>query len=336
MSPILGAPVLVPGVATGIGSLPHDDPIAAAELVLRCLPDLPAVPQLPARDAREGMIAQWLGALPEVVVGVDGSIDLAGRSDAAPECRFVPEMHSGLLAFLDVAAARDKSPARIKAQVTGPLTLGVALHAAGMPAPRAFQRAAEVARAWAVAVEALVGERLPGTGLVLFFDEPALVSWRGDDAPLDREAAIDVLSGALAAVDCVTGVHVCGDGDVALALESGPEVLGVEVREDLVRHTVSLARFLDGDGWIAWGAVPTDRPVGESADPHWRTLARVWCELTRRGCDPVPLRTRGLITPACGLAGYGASQAERVLGITREVAARVHDQAVAARLTLGA
>ena len=66
------------------------------------------------------------------------------------------------------------------------------------------------------------------------------------------------------------------------------------------------------------------------------TLARVWCDLTRRGCDPVPLRTRGLITPACGLAGYGASQAERVLGIARELAARVHDQAVAARLTLGA
>jgi hypothetical protein len=33
-----------------------------------------------------------------------------------------------------------------------------------------------------------------------------------------------------------------------------------------------------------------------------------------------------VITPACGLAGYGASQAERVLGIARELAARVHDQ----------
>ena len=205
-----------------------------------------------------------------------------------------------------------------------------------MPAPRAFRRAAEVTRAWSVAVEELVGAQLPDAGLVLFFDEPALVSWHRGDEPLDRESAIDVLSGALASVDCVTGVHVCSDGDVALALEAGPEVLGVEVNDDLVQHTVSLARFLDGDGWIAWGAVPTDRPVGESADPHWRTLARVWCDLTRRGCDPVPLRTRGLITPACGLAGYGASQAERVLGIARELAARVHDQAVAARLTLGA
>src|SRR5947208_11748768 len=336
MSTTSRAPVLVPGVATGIGSLPHEDPVAAADVVLRCLPDLPAAPQLPARDPREGMLAQWLGALPEVSIAPDGAIVVHGDSDDAPVCDFTAGGHAGLVTFLDVAAARDTPPPRLKVQVTGPLTLGVALQAAGVGASRAFRRAAEATRAWSVAVEELVATTLPDAGLVLFFDEPALVSWQRGVDPLERESAIDVLSGALAAVECVTGVHVCGDGDVALALEAGPEVLGVEVSEDLVRHTVSLARFLDGDGWVAWGAVPTDRPVGESADPHWRALAALWCELTRRGCDPVPLRTRGLITPACGLAGYGATQAERVLGIARELAARVHDQAVAARLTLGA
>jgi hypothetical protein len=132
----------------------------------------------------------------------------------------------------------------------------------------------------------------------------------------------------------VTGVHVCGDGDVALALEAGPQVLGVEVGNELMRESVALARFLDGDGWIAWGAVPTDRPVGESADPHWRHLAAVWCELTRRGCDPVTLRAAH--HPGLWARGLRCSQAERVLGIARELAARVHDQAVAARLTLGA
>ncbi len=282
------------------------------------------------------MLAQWLVALPEVEIARDGSITVLGASDEEPECSFGPDAHAGLLAFLDLAAQRERPPVRVKAQVTGPLTLGTALHAAGVPAPRAFRRAAEATRAWSVALEELLAARLPDSGLVLFLDEPALVSWRRDDAPLDREPAIDVLSGALAAVDSTTGVHVCSEGDVALALEAGPEVLGVEVDSDLVQHTVALARFLDGDGWVAWGAVPTDRPVGESADPHWRALAALWCELTRRGCDPVPLRTRGMITPACGLAGYGASQAERVLGIARELAARVHDQAVAARLTLGA
>jgi hypothetical protein len=336
MPPSLRAPVLVPGVATGIGSLPHTDPRTAADVVVRCLPEFPAVPQLPNRDPREGMLAQWLGALPEVEIAPDGSLTVLGASNEAPECVWSSDAHAGLLTFLDVVAALDTPPVRVKAQITGPLTLGTALVEAGVEPARAFRRAAETARAWAVAMEALMGERLPDTGLVVFLDEPALVHWRQGRGDLEREAAIDVLSGALAAAECTTGVHVCGDGDLGLALEAGPQVVGIEVREELVRDSVAIARFLDGDGWIAWGAVPTDRPVGESADPHWRHLAEVWCELTRRGCDPVPLRTRGMITPACGLAGYGATQAERLLGIARELAARVHDQAVAARLMLGA
>jgi methionine synthase II (cobalamin-independent) len=336
VTPVLGAPVLLPGLATGVGSLPHTHPRAAAEVVLRCLPELPAAPQLPARDPREGMLAQWLVALPEVSVADDGSIDVVGTSNTAPHCVFDDTAHAGLLAFLDAASEQERVLERVKVQITGPLTLGVALRAAGMRTRHAFARAAELTRAWSVALEELLTERLPDASVVLFFDEPALVGWRRGDAALDRDSAIDVLSGALAAVDCVTGVHVCGDGDLGLALEAGPQVLGVEVSETLVRDTIPLARFLDGDGWIAWGAVPTDRPVGESADTHWKRLASVWCELTRRGCDPVQLRARGIITPACGLAGYGASQAERVLRIARELAARVHDQAVAARLTLGA
>jgi hypothetical protein len=339
MTQILRAPVLMPGLATGIGSLPHTDPVGAAEAVLRLLPDLPAAPQLPERDPREGMIAQWLGALPEVVVADDGTCTLLGRSDDAPHCIVDPVAHAGLLAFLDVAgdaSAAGGQPARVKVQLTGPLTLGSALEALGVPTARAYKRAAVLCRAWIAAIESLFTTRLPGTDVVVFLDEPALVRWRRDDAALDRDSAIDVLSGALAAVDGVTGVHVCGDGDLGLAIEAGPQVLGVEVRDDLTDHALPLSRFLDGEGWVAWGAIPTDRPVGESPDPHWRHLATVWCELARRGCDPVVMRTRGLVTPACGLAGYGASQAERVLGIAHELAGRVHDQAVAARLTLGA
>ncbi len=332
----LRAPVLVPGIATAIGSLPHDDPVAAAQLSLAALPDLPAAPQLPARDQREGMVAQWVGALPEVSVAADGSFEVHGASDLEPECVLDRERHGGLLEFLGVASAQERAPRRVKAQVTGPLTLGVALEGSGVPTARAFRRATALAEGWAGAIERAVAHALPDATLVLFFDEPALVNWRRGVATLQREQAIDVLSGALAAVDSVTGLHVWCDGDVALAFEAGPEVLGVEVTADLVDSYLPLARFLDGDGWVAWGAVATDRPIGESVEPHWRALAHVWRELTRRGCDPLSLRTRGLITPACGLAGYGRSQAERVLRLARLLAARVNDQAVAARLTLGA
>ncbi|MGQ0804498.1 MAG: hypothetical protein ACT4PI_11635 [Actinomycetota bacterium] len=332
------APALLPALATGIGSLPHDDPLAAAAVVLRHHPRLPAAPQLPARTPLEGLVAQWARALPEVSVDADGAVVIDERGSFEPPMPvFDAEAHGGLLAFLDVAASPgEEPPARVKVQIAGPLTLGLALHRAGMPVERAFRRGGEAARSWSIAVEELVEERLPGSSLLLFFDEPALVTWRRHEGVLDREAAIDVLSGALAAPGCMTGVHVCGAGDRRLALEAGPQVIGVEVGSDLVDDADVIARHLDADGWVAWGAVPTDRPVGESVEPLWRALVTVWCELTRRGCDPVRLRTQSVVTPACGLAGHGRSQAEHSLRLARAVADRVHDQAVAARLTLGA
>jgi hypothetical protein len=283
------------------------------------------------------MVAQWAVGIPEVEIAADGSLVRIDADVAQPvDACFDTGAHGGLLEFLELAALHPMPPARVKAQITGPLTLGVALLDAGLPAPRAWARAAEAARAWGRAVEALVAERLPGAALVLFFDEPALSCWRGGDGPLEREEATDLLSGALAGPSCTTGVHVCGDALMRVALDAGPEVLGVDVAAVALEDAIAIARFLEGDGWIAWGAVPTDRPVGESAQPHWRALVDLWCELTRRGCDQARLRRQALVTPACGLAGHGASQAERAMRLAREIGDRVHDQAVATKLTVGA
>lgn len=329
------ADALAPGLATGVGSLPHDDARAAVALSLRVHPSLPAVPQLPERDAREGLIAQWAGALPEVTVARDGSLSVDRERATEPVApTFDAASHEGLAAFLDAAAT--EQPPRVKLQIVGPLTLGVALKAAGLPKAQAFGRAGAAVRAWMGALDSRLTEALPGTPVLLFLDEPALVLWRRNTAPLEREEAVDLLSASLAASPFLTGVHVCGDGDVRLAFEAGPHVLGVPVTDALIADADVLARHIDADGWVAWGAVPTDQPIGDSGDVLWRRLAGVWCELTRRGCDPVRLRTRGIVTPACGLAGHGITQADRALRLAADIAGRVGDQAVAARLTVGA
>ncbi len=328
---------LVAGLATGIGSLPHRDAAAAASLVLERHPALPAVPELPRRSPLEGMIARSVRSLPEVRVAPDGTVCIDESVGEAPVQPVVDEVaHGGLLAFLDAAARAPEPPRRVKIQTAGPLTIGVALQRAGMPVPRAFRRAGALVRAWAVALEEVVAERLPQSMPVLFLDEPALVLWRRGRGPLEHEAAVDLLSGALAAPACVTGVHACGDADLRLAFEAGPRILGVEVSQALVEHASTIARHLDANGWMAWGAVPTSRPVGQSYEGPWRELVTVWCELTRRGCDPVALRTQALVTPACGLAAHDEGQAEHLLALARSMAHRVHDQALAARLTVGA
>jgi hypothetical protein len=335
------------GVATAIGSLPHSDAVQASELVLNALPELPCAPQLPARSPHEGMLAAWLRALPEVVVDDDGEMELrtpqadssGGSSrDARIDASFDPDAHGGLLTFLDLAAQRPESPRAIKVQVTGPLTLGLALHELGMSSGRAFGRAAQCSTAWARALVDIVQRRVPQSEVVLFFDEPGLVAWSHDDIDpaLDDEMASDLLSATLANVDCVVGVHVCGEGALDIALAAGPDIVGVEAKPWVTGHAVTLSRLLDRGGYVAWGAVPTDRPVGEQPTQLWKALVDLWCELTRRGCDPVKLRQQALITPACGMARHGIGQAEHALDLCNALGERVHGQAVATRLGVGA
>jgi hypothetical protein len=325
-------------MATAVGSLPHRDAREAASAVLRCLPELPVAPQLPRRDPRENMLAQWLVGVPGVAIGRDGSYRVGDDLDPrlSVDAHLDGDAHGGFVAFVEAVQSLSRPPKAVKAQVTGPLTIGTALTRAGVDPLRAFASGARIARDWAVAVERYFESALPDSELVLFFDEPALVEWQGADGPLEREFATDLLSAALAACTCISGVHVCGAGTLSVALAAGPEIVHVDVAAVSVEDSLAITRFLEGDGWIAWGAVPTHGPIGEHPSPLWKALLDIWCELTKRGCDPVRLRRQALVAPACGLAGHGASQAERAMLLARELGDRIHDQAAATRLAMGA
>lgn len=334
----MSKPVLEPGCATSIGSLPHTNAAFAAELVVRHLPALPAAPQLPNRSPHEGMLAQAVDGLAGVRVGGDGGleVDLAAIDPEAPlDASFDGDPWVGLEAFLDAVQARRRP---IKLQVTGPITLGLALVEAGLDADVARRVAGTAVRARTRALVAEAGRRAPEAGPVVFVDEPGLSAWGEAWFPWTADDTIDLLSSALAAVGpkARSGVHCCGVTDWRLVLAAGPDVLSAPLDTGFTDDPGALNAFLETGGWVAWGALPTDRPLGTSVDRHWRHLVELWCELSRGGCDPVLLRRQALVTPACGLANHGEAQAEQVLLSAARIAERVHDQATAARLSAGA
>ena len=51
------------GLATGIGSLPHINPVQALDLIAECFPRIPHWPQLPRRGRVEGLVSQYLHIL---------------------------------------------------------------------------------------------------------------------------------------------------------------------------------------------------------------------------------------------------------------------------------
>ncbi|MFZ4584553.1 MAG: hypothetical protein ACOYNI_04920 [Acidimicrobiia bacterium] len=315
---------LAPGVATGIGSLPHLEPVRAARMVLHAIPQLPAAPQLPHRSSHEQMIVQWLRALPEVSIDHDGTVELRPHVDGPINTGFDLSAHGGLLAF--VAAASDAGVSAVKFQTTGPLTLALALNAAGMALDHAIDRAVELAAAWGHALVALAHAQLAAATSLVVFDEPALVAWARGRAPMSADAAVDALAvvvGSVAVTHSAVGVHACGDADLAIAVAGQPDVVLLESPLADVDAAPVLASHLERGGWIGWGAIPTDAPVRDSVDFYWRALLAQWDTLSAQGCDGDALRDQAIVHPACGLAGHDESQAEHILGLACALGERV-------------
>ena len=327
------------GLSTGIGHLPHFDPGEAVEFVLRHSPKLPSAPALPARSRREGMVAQAAAGVPGLTVLENGSLEI-DRNAIDPEAPldadvFGGDAYVGLRAFLTAVADRDGP---IKVSVTGPVTFGVALQAAGLDADLAFRLAGAAVRQRVSALVDHVLRRVPQAQVVVFIDEPAMGSLTEDGFPIGPTAGVDLVSGAMAIVEplAITGLHCCMPADYRLLLGAGPRILSVPLDGGIERHAGLLGDFLDRGGWVAWGAVPTDGPVGTTVDRLWRQLSNLWCDLSNEGCDPMLLRTNALITPVCGLAHHGITQAEHVMELTTQLAARLQTQATGVRISVGA
>jgi methionine synthase II (cobalamin-independent) len=286
------------------------------------------------------MVAQAAYGVPGIDVNDDGSltIDDAALDPEAPlvDPGFSNDAYVGLRAFVNAVADRTGP---IKVSLTGPVTLGIALHAAGVAPELAFRISTTAVRQRARALVQYVAMRVPQSQVVAFLDEPAMGSAMFPEFPLLPLDAVDLVSGALAALEplAITGLHCCGTADWRLLMQAGPQILSLPTDGGIESASGALAAFLERGGWVAWGAVPTDRPIGTTVERLWRMLSLLWCTLvTEGGCDPVALRTQAMITPACGMWRHGIPQAQQVLQFTNRLAERLHDQAIGVRLTVGA
>ena len=128
-------------IATGIGSLPIADADKAAALSLHYLPEAPFWPQLPQRDFREHMDAQYSETLPGIILDeVKKRVFFDTSRDLTPELerfferylekdygffRMTDEYAPGFAAFIRAMKKGLPRGVRfVKGHITGPLTAG--------------------------------------------------------------------------------------------------------------------------------------------------------------------------------------------------------------------
>ena len=325
---------------TGIGSWPGTDMGDAARIAFAECPDLPYLPELPAR----GPGAQLVGRGAALLSGLAVDLQPAGwRLADAPnrDARQARSLFRQDLDVLEEVAQGYAGP--VKVSVAGPWTLAAALER-----PRGDRVVADhgarrdVVQSLTDGIGALVDElrrRLPEVALVVQLDEPLLPavltgslstgSGFSRHRSVDRPEVTEAYAGLVAHLGSGPSappvvVHCCAAGaPVALLREAG--VAGVAL--DLGQMTTATWDQVGegfGEGfWFGAGALATDRP-GPLARPE-AVATRVLSRLDDLGLDAeAGLRT--VLTPACGLSGFDADGALAALRALRSAADIVTDR----------
>jgi hypothetical protein len=349
-------------LATGIGSLPYLEPAPALDLIKHDLAVLPHWPQLPRRSEAEGFVRQFLGALEaQGIVAAGEKPRFLNDADDWPErltafyslylgaCEgdgtaveaFAPEREgaSGFYGFLETAQAGGFPGAvGLKGQIVGPLTVGFQLtDAAGRPAYYDSGLRELIAENLAMAARWQVGRlQTLGIPVLIFIDEPA-VSVYGQSTYItvtrgQIAADMETVAAAVKTAGAAVGVHSCAAVDWSILLGLDIDVLSFDAYSyfnSLLPYRRELAAFLERGGVLAWGIIPTSEAVlKEDTGTLIKKLKLFWDELAARGVPEERLHRQWLITPSCGTGILPEPLAERIYGLTREVAAGLHEESL--------
>jgi hypothetical protein len=322
-----------PGAVTGVGSLPGTDPREAVALVFGELPDLPHLPELPARGPGAEMVGRTAALLVELPVEIAPSgWRLTGRPGR--DLRRARDLLARDLDALEQQASDYRGP--LKLQAAGPWTLAASLELASghhVVSDHGAMRDLTDSLAEGLRVHvADVVSRVPGADVVLQLDEPSLPavlagrvatpSGYGTVRSIEGIVAERGLASVLEAVPPGRRVVHCCEADVPLALlrDAGADSVSLDAtllgraQYDQLGETVDAGVSL----WLgvvpATGTVPSFADVRARVDSLWRDL----------GFGRAELASCVVPTPTCGLAG--TAELRRVLSVLRDVGKSLTDE----------
>ncbi|WP_194916801.1 methionine synthase [Catenulispora rubra] len=336
-----------PPRATGIGSLPGTDPAAAHRLVFDELPDLPHLPELPARGVGADMIGRGTAFLVELYAEVQPSgwrlTDRPGR-DARRAASFLRQD----LDLLEENA--QEFTETLKVQVVGPWSLAGTLelrHGDRMLADLGAVRDLAESLTEGLKVHiADVRKRAPRAGALLVqLDEPALPGvlrgtvptasgfgrLRAVEEPVAREM-LEALVKAVHDADAQVVVHCCDPAvPIELLRRAGVDHISFDATTiDATGPGTSPARdeqlgeAIEAGVGLMLGVVPS---VDPARAPSVTQLLDKVLSLTRLGFSAAQLAQATTITPTCGLAGATPPWARQALVLAHRTADALADKA---------
>jgi hypothetical protein len=324
--------------STGIGSLPHTDPLKACRTILESV-DIPFWPQLPHRSFRELMVPQYSEGFPFIKIegenitvrdvdelSVTSFYESIARGEGFEISR---EYASGLYVFIDILKQSKKKLNTVKGHVTGPLTFTLSI-TDSRKRPLYFneemrQLALELLKgkaSWQIETLSPYAEKV-----LIFIDEPILTALGTSTyIGVNTDEAQRLLSEIVSHVKtkgALAGIHCCSKTDWSLVLESGIDILSFDAYyywDSIGLYPEEVKTFLSNGGFIAWGIVPTSDAIrGLKLQNIREQLERGFNSLEKSGIPSERLRKQVLLTPSCGTGSMEISDALGVFALLKKV-----------------
>jgi methionine synthase II (cobalamin-independent) len=324
---------LPPIRTTGIGSWPGADMMDAIKIAFAECPDIPYLPELPAR----GPYAEMIGRSTAFLAGLAVDLQPAGWRLTDASSREHRLAISTLRADLDLLEEHAQGfEGTVKLSVAGPWTM-----AAMMERPRGDRVLADsgarrdLSQSLAEGTAQLVAElvrRLPDVEPLIQLDEPmlpaVLAGTIANASGWSRHRAIEPpeVSGAMIHIrerlaPTPVVVHCCAaDPPIELLRLAGVAGVLIDIDQLSSADWDAVGATLEAGPWVGIGALPTDRTLGPD-----QVARRVLKPLRNLGLEP-PIAARMVITPACGLASATRDGAIRALRTVRTAAQIVTEQ----------
>ncbi|MFH1578319.1 MAG: hypothetical protein ABIC18_04550 [Candidatus Omnitrophota bacterium] len=333
----------IKGLVTGIGSLPFKDADRALDLIFKHMPEIPFWPQLPRKDMREGMLAQFSQGLPCLRLSENGlSFDASMQeeelgqfyeriiADDKEYFKISSEFADGLWQFLYRLEKEDINRIEfIKGQVTGPFTFAASINdntGKAMLHNSVFFQAAQEGLAMKARWQIDLFSKF-GKPMIMFFDEPYLTCLGSGFTSINRE---DVVGGLteftkkIKSPNCLVGVHCCGNTDWSVFTDVPYiDIINFDAFNFLDRvllYAEELLGFFKRGGMLAWGIVPTDSFDSQAkAVDLLRRLNTGMDSLVKKGIGRDLLERGMILTPSCGLGTLDPGKVELIFKCLTEL-----------------
>ncbi|MEL7567513.1 MAG: hypothetical protein AAGU27_21915 [Dehalobacterium sp.] len=343
------------GLATGLGSLPHQEPDEAVKFVLSYFPEMPYWPQLPTRSDAEGFLIQCIAPLIKtgLVVNQDGRYVLdTEQKDWVPKLtefyeiclaaldgddvalsffNYPKESASGFYAFLHHLEHNGVGEAQfLKGQISGPTTVGLALTDQNRK-PLYYHPQGRDVLLKTLTIQALIQAKVLGQfGLpvVIFVDDPSLSAFgKSTYITIKKEELLSELNNiydVIKQAGALAGTHSCAAMDWSILFDSEVDIVSFDAYNfflSMTSYVDGIQSFINRGGVLAWGIVPTEIKNANdfTAANLGNRLQENIEDIVSRGVDGKRLREQSMITPSCGTGTLPMESAIQIHKLTKEI-----------------